>query len=128
MDQEILFKASKLEKRHQEIQESIDYVDSQILELEQFLQSVREFSSFSGKEMISSIGKGVHVKTSLAEKDFLVEVGAGVVLKKTPEQTTEIIQNQLSRIKSARINMLSEMDNIRAEFQSLISNIEDFQN
>ncbi|MAG37765.1 hypothetical protein CMI45_00035 [Candidatus Pacearchaeota archaeon] len=126
MDTSGIIKASQLEARLKELQENLEFVDSQIIELEQFSGSIKAFgeSVSKEKEIMASIGKGVHVPAEIKGSDLLVEVGAGIVLKKSPEQTLEVVNSQLARIKEARINLLSETDSTRSEFFSLVQELE----
>jgi len=123
MDQEIMMKAQQFDNRIKELHENLEFIDSQVSELDLFKSSIADFSKFEGNEIISSIGKGVHIPAEIKSKELLLEVGAGIVLKKTPEQALSIIDSQISRIKEARINILSEIDFCQTEFQSIIKKL-----
>ncbi len=124
MNTELLLKAQQLESKIKELQEHLNFVDSQILELDSFSENIKALSSFKNNEIISSIGKGVHVPAQITSKSLFVEVGAGIVLKKTHDETIKIIESQLSRIKQARINILSELDSNHIEFRYIIEKIQ----
>lgn len=124
MNTELLFKAQQLESKIKELQEHLNFVDSQILELSSFSENIKSLSSIKSKEIISSIGRGVHIPAEITSKSLFVEVGSGVVLKKTHDETIKIIDSQLSRIKQARINILSELDSAHTEFKYVIEKIQ----
>ena len=128
MDQELLIKASFLEKQVNEIGGNLEIVNQQISELMQFQESIKSFRTLDSKGMFSTIGKGVHVKTSLVEKEFLVEVGSGVLVKKTPEETGEVIEDQIKRLNELKHSLSSQLDSHMFALNDLIQKIEKSQN
>ena len=124
MDQEAMLKAALFERQSQEIQEKLELVTRQIYELEQFKKNLKDFSESKEKEMLSSVGIGIYVKTSLEEKDLFVDVGAGVIVRKTPEETVKVIEDQISKLNEARIALTAQMDSFNAELQNLLEKIE----
>ena len=127
MEQKEIIKAQQLEGRIKELHENLEFIDSQVLELEQFSNSISEFGKSKSKEIIASLGKGVHIPAEITSKSLFVEVGSGVVVKKSPEETLEVVSSQLTRIKEARLNLLSEIDSTRTEFFSIIEGLESSQ-
>ena len=123
MDENILLKASEIEKRMQELSNNLEFIDSQINELEQFHDSLISLKNWKDKEMLASLGKGVYLKNKLEEKELFVEVGAGIVVKKNISETQKIVEEQIKRIKEARISVLLELENTKKEFDSILSKI-----
>tara|TARA_Y100000310_G_scaffold345075_2_gene461621 strand:- start:1171 stop:1563 length:393 start_codon:yes stop_codon:yes gene_type:complete len=124
MDQELMMHASMLEKQSQEIEQNLEIIDTQILELEKFQQNIEFFSKSEEKQSISSLGRGVFVKTSLENKDLFVDVGSGIIIKKTPEQTQKTIKTQIENIQQARVQLLAQLEATRSQFQALLQQIE----
>lgn len=121
---EVLFKASALEKRSQEVENEIAFVDKQISELEEFNNGLEYLSKTKEKEMLSSLGKGVYVKTSLEGKELFVNVGSGVMVKKTPEQAKKVVQDQLKKLKEARIQLSAQMEAVSRNLAELLMQVE----
>ena len=128
MDQELLLKASMLEKQINELGGNLEIVNQQLSELIQFQESIKSFQESNSKEMFSTIGKGVHLKTLLVEKEFLVEVGAKVLVKKTPEETIKVIEEQINRLNELKYSLSSQLDNHMFALNDLIKKIEKSQN
>lgn len=124
MDQAVFLKAQILERTFKESQEKIDFLEQQIIELDKFKQSIKAISDSKGKEIISPLGKGVHAKTSLVDDDFFVEVGSGVVVKKTPAQLINTIDSQISQLHDARAHVSGELEIARHSLISLLEEIE----
>ena len=121
MDENILLHASELERRMQELSNNLEFIDSKINELEQFHENLSSLKNWKDKEMLSPLGKGVYLKTSLIEKELFVEVGSGIVVKKNLSETQKIVEEQIKRIKEARISVLLELENTKKEFDSILS-------
>ena len=106
MNEELVFQASLLQQEAEKIQEHLDLVEKQLSELEQLSKYLTHLNASKEKTIISSLGKGIHVKTELAEKKLFVEVGSGIVIRKTPEQTLEVIESQLKSLKAFKTQLL----------------------
>jgi len=127
MDVETIQHASALHQQSQEIEQKAQFVESQISELEQFTLSLDEIINTKETSMISSLGKGVHLKTQLSSKDLLVEVGSGVVIKKTPEDTKSVIESQIKKLKELKIQLSSQLMEVQQHLYGLIAEIEKSQ-
>jgi prefoldin alpha subunit len=110
MDQEGLFKAQFLQQQAQELEQNLELVDGEIEKLQQMDSNLNFFLGNNEKAMISTIGKGIHVKANLEGKELFVEVGAGVVVKKTPEDARAVIMKQIQKLSEARVHMLGKLE------------------
>ena len=124
VNQELIMRASFLEKQAQETQGSLEFVERQISELEEFDSDIKSFSKSSGKEMLASVGKGIYVKADLADKDLFVNVGSGVIVKKTPEETEKIVEDQLRKLKEAKTQLTAQLEANNMALMKLITEIE----
>ena len=124
MDQEILYKAQYLEKNSQEAQANLQFVNTQIEELEKFKQNLSDLDNSSEKEMLSSIGKGVYTKTELKDKDLFVDVGSGVIVKKTPEQTKKVLETQIKTLMQAKIQITGQIESYTNSLIELMNEIQ----
>ena len=79
-EQELMFKAALLERQAEELNSNVSYIANQIAELEQFKETLKSIGDSKTKEVLSSLGKGVYVKTSMEDKNLLVSIGANVVI------------------------------------------------
>lgn len=127
MNQETFIKAQILERTFKEAQEKIAFLENQISELEKFRETVLSIKKADGKEILTPLGKGVHAKASLSENSFFVEVGSGVVVKKTTEQLVETIDSQVSNLMDARAHITGELEIARHNLISLLEDVESSQ-
>lgn len=117
----------QLNQRYQEsrqLEEQLEFIEQQMSELQMFSKSVEEIGKSSEKEILSSIGKGLFVKCEMKEKEFFVDVGAGVVVKKSPDDAIGIIEQQISRLGEIRYQINDNLNGLSSEFQELIKKLE----
>ena len=57
------------------------------------------------------------------KKKLFIDVGAGVVVKKTPEETIEIVKEQILRLQEARVQISSQLEIYRGKLQEFIEEI-----
>ena len=123
----MFIQANALQRQAQEMQEHLNLVDQQITELDEFKETLGALKDTKEKEAIISLGKGVHIKSGLTDEKLFVEVGAGVVVRKTPEETEEVIQDQLLKLREMRIQFTVQIEQNQIQLQTLISQLESQQ-
>lgn len=122
--EELIMKASFLERNTQELQEKLDYISQQLLQLEEFEKNLDFFSKSNETKMFSSFGRGIYLKSLIEDSRLFVNVGAGVVLKKTPEETKKIIQNQIKEFHNAKLQLTAQLEIYNSMLSKTISEME----
>ena len=110
VNQELMMKASIFERQTQEIGEKLDYISQQISELEELSRNLGSLGSSDKKEMFSSVARGIYMKSSLSDNNLFVNVGSGVIVKKSVKETKEIIDSQLRNFHELRVRLMGEME------------------
>ena len=124
MNQEKIMAIAEIERVARELEENLQLIEMQIEELTAFNNSLEFLMKSKDKEMLSSIGKRVYIKTAIEDKKRLfIDVGAGVVVKKTPEETIEIVKEQILRLQEARVQISSQLEIYRGKLQEFIEEI-----
>ena len=124
MDMETIQQASALHEYTQDIEQKIEFVEGQIAELEQFTKSLSALIKTNESSTLSSLGKGVYVKTKLEDKKLFVDVGQNILVRKTPEQAQEIIEGQIIRLKELRVQLASQLEEYNIQLKKIIEQIE----
>ncbi len=101
MDAEAIEQALSLEKYVAALEQHHEIIEKQILELEHFLISLEKLDKSSDKDFLASLGKGVYLPSTMKEKKLFVEIGADVVIQKTPQQVKEVIVEQITRLRES---------------------------
>lgn len=108
--EELMMKASFLERNSHEIQEKVNYLAQQLLELEEFRKDIDFFSKSKETKIFSTLGRGIYIKSALEDKKLFVNVGAGVVLKKTADETKHIIESQIKEFYDAKMQLTAQLE------------------
>jgi len=123
-DQELLMNASMLENQSRELEANLEIIDREIVDLEKFLEGINHLSKSKSNEILASLGKGVYVKSSINESKLYVNVGQGIIVKKTPESTAKVIENQIQRLTEVRAQILQQLEIFTKNFSQVLKELE----
>ena len=123
-NEEVMFQAQLLQEEAQKVQQQLDAVEQQLNELTQYKLHLHTFEKSTEKELLSSLGKGIYAKTSLVSKDLFLEVGAGVVVKKTPKEVVLVIEDQIKKLSQMRGHLLGQQEICEKAMRDLIEEVQ----
>ena len=123
-EQELLWKASFVQKQMQEIEEQAQLIDQETQELKDFSEHLETLEKTQQKEILASLGKGIHVKADLKSKELWVEVGSGVVVKKSSKETREIITRQIKKMDDAKKQLASKLEVYASLLQEMVHELQ----
>ena len=124
-DQEMLQKAIMLKQQSEEVERQLNFVKEQISELEKFSENLKVLDESKEKEILANLGRGVHMKVDRkTEEKLFVEAGAGVLVRKTPKEAREIIQEQIKKFNEARLQLTAQLEEYASEFRKMIAEVE----
>ena len=125
MSHELIHEAQELEKYTAELEEHIKFLESQIQELDQFAERLTILNlNFINNCFNSSIGKGVYLPAELKDNNLLVEVGAGVIVKKTPLELKDVVIEQISKLQESKISLISQIGFYAQKIQEIMSEVQ----
>ena len=125
MEQERIIQAARTEQIARQLEYNLQLIDAEIAELEDFKNNLNFLAESKEKEMLSSLGKRVFIKTKIEDKDKLfIEVGAGVVVRKSPKDALKIVEKQISRLKEAGLQIASQLNRYRGQLDEFLREIE----
>mgnify|MGYP001592947356 CR=1 FL=1 len=126
MNEETILKAAAIEREARQLEENLQLIEGQIVELDTFKESIKVVIESKDKEMLSLLGKRVYMKTKIEDKEKLfIEVGAGVVVKKTPEDILKIVKEQSGRLQEAKIQILLKLEEYQGQLEEFLNTIGD---
>lgn len=101
----------------QQIEQQIASVEMQIIELNNLKDSLKELTSVKSKKIYTPLGAGVFIESELKKvDDVLVNVGAGIIVRKDANSAAELIASQVEELKKIK-------DQIQKEFDELVSSL-----
>ena len=107
-----------------EIEEKLNLIEQQLSELEKFKSNLATLDESKEREFLASLGKGVFIKSEIMDKILFVDVGSGVLIKKTTTEAKEVVEDQMKKILEIRIELQKQIELINRELQNLIKEIE----
>lgn len=115
-----------LNQQIQQAQQQMQLLSQQILELKSLSKNLGELSLIeSGSEMYNNLGVGVHIKSTVKDiKHLLVNVGAGILVQKTPEETITIVDKQVSELEKFIVNLEANLHKSIEKAEQLRQEIE----
>jgi len=123
-DKEIFFKINMLEQYMKNIHQQIEAVENEILELNSLNKGLEELKNSSGKEVFSTIGKNIFIKTKIISEELLVGVGEKNLVKKSIPETSGIIIAQIKKLEFIKKDLLNEMEKLNREAEKILRTIE----
>jgi len=127
-NQELLNKAMRLREQSEEIERQLDFISEQISDLQNFHSSLELLKQENEKEMLAHIGRRTYLKVSLLEKDKLfVEVGSGIVVRKTLEEAIKDVEKQLKKFQEAKAHLALQLKGYADEFRKLLQEVENIK-
>lgn len=124
MDQNLLMEIQEGHGRFKELEEKIEVVDKQISELQIFERTLEDLKECDSQEILSSLGKGVFAKTKVEEKKLFVDVGSGILVRKSIDETKEVILDQARKLSEMRLQLTGEHEALGSELEDLVKKIE----
>lgn len=125
MDQEMMFKAQLIQRQVEDLEDNISVIEKELDDLAKYDQYLADFDKATESAMMSNMGKGIHVKGNLANKELYLEVGAGVIVKKTPVQAREIIQVQMKKLAEAKYHVLGKIELYQQALHGMVKEMEE---
>lgn len=122
MNEALLEKARLLHQESEALEERKSFVEQQIEELTVFTRDLATLND-APSEMLASLGKGVFVKGMMQGGEFFVDVGAGVIVKKSLPEVRDIIQGQLEGLEQIRKTTHVRLEELQGEFEEILKNL-----
>ena len=123
-NEELVAKLYELYQYSKESEEKLKIIEQQISELLRFEFSLEDLEKNKSREILASIGKGVFIKSDIKENKLFVDVGSGILIRKTGEETKEIIREQNKRIGEMKMQLIMEKESVDREIANLVGEIE----
>jgi prefoldin alpha subunit len=123
MNQELMMELEELNRHSKDNEERLKIVEQQILELKSFESNLGELESNKNKEVLASLGKGVFIKADLKEEDLFVEVGSGILVKKSLGDSKKIAEHQIKKLLEMKNQLLSENESISERMKTALEKI-----
>ena len=117
--------AMMLKQQSEEVEKQLSFVNEQINEMEHFLAGLKEIDESDKEDILANLGRGVYAKANLVRGEKLfVEVGSGVVVRKSNKEARVVVEGQLNKFREAQIQLREQMEIYAGEFRRLLGEVE----
>ncbi|MBI4159389.1 prefoldin subunit alpha [Candidatus Woesearchaeota archaeon] len=109
-----------------QLEEQLNNLEEQIVDLGLLKNSVGELKNVKkDTEILIHLGHNLFTKARLNEaKDFIIGVGAGTLVKKNFNSTTELLANQIKELEDLRNLMRGKVSEAYATLQKIHNELE----
>ena len=105
-----------MENRLRQLEQSLNIIDQQIMEQQMLQLNIDELKKVKkGQDMLFSLGKNLFVKGKLEDDEILINIGNGIIAKKTGEKAKDIVERQKLQLVSIREEIAKEVEKILTE-------------
>lgn len=113
--QELMFKLSLFEQQIRAVQEQMQAVEQALVESTQLKLGLDELKKSKNKEVFSSIGKGIFIKSKITDEELLVDVGGKRFVRKSISETQKIIEDQEKKLSDVQKDLEDKLEEINNE-------------
>ena len=118
--QELMFKLQMFEQQMQQLQQQMQAVEQGIVELQTLSHGLEELKGKKGKEIMAPIGKGIFARAKLIDEELTVDIGGKNLVKKSIDETKEIMDAQVEKLQSIRIDLEKNLEIVGGEMNGLL--------
>ena len=111
-----------LEQESQMLEQKIQEIDNQILELNAVKESLSEMEG--KKEILANLGKGIFVNADVNDSRLLVNVGQGILIRKSAKETINVIEEQNKKLMQGKDEMIERMQALQEEAKRILKEAE----
>jgi prefoldin alpha subunit len=122
--QEYLLKLQLLEQQANHFEEQLNLINSQIEELGKLKLNFSSLEKSGSAESFVEFSKGIFVKSKIEKKEFLVDVGANILVPKTIKEIDEIIESQIEKFENIKPEIEDNINHINAELDTIFNQVQ----
>jgi len=118
--QELMMKFQMFEQQIEHLNAQLQAVEEGIIEMSSLNLSLVDLKGKKGTEIYSPIGRGIFVKAKLESEELLVDVGEKNFVKKSIDETRNIIEEQIKKLEEVRVELGNELRKIDKELTTTL--------
>lgn len=118
-----------IDQQIRQIQQQIGLLDAQIVEYNNNKAALEDLAkSKIGSATLMSISPGIFAKGELRDnKELLVNLGADVMVKKSIEETKDLLDKQIMEIKKTHEYLMQNLQELVVQAQAIQKELENVQ-
>ena len=113
-----------VQARIEDGQRKLESLQTFSTELTVALNTVNNLADTKAGESLFPIGSGVFVRASVSDAKVLVEIGAGVVAEKTPEEASAILKQRFNEVINAANQIQAQLNELMDRNDKLVDELQ----
>lgn len=115
-----------LHKHRKELEEHLTDLDNKLSDVTQMTQSVEHAQALSDNdEMLVPLSNGIFLPVKAQKADtLLLNVGAGVVVRRTPQDALKLLKTQDEELDEYRQKIVVQYQNVQEQIEQLEQEVE----
>ena len=124
MDQQQLIQIQMMEQEANQLNQQLQLIEQHLKEMQKLKEGLDELEITEEKDILANIGRGIYIPAKITDKNLIVEVGKGNLVKKTIPETKKIIEEQLTRLVSAKNQVDERINSLQTEMMSMMQGMQ----
>ena len=112
-EKELQFKFQMFEQQIQMIYQQLQSVEQVLQEISTLKLGIDEIKK--DKEIMAPLGRGIFAKAKLISEELLVDIGEKNYVKKSPQETKNLIEEQIEKLEKVKTELELELEKINEE-------------
>ena len=114
---ELYIRIKALREHQQQLQGHLEELDEKTVELREMIGAVQESTQIQqGEELLVPLANGIFLPATAHKTDKLIlNIGASSAVEKTPQETVDILEKQLSELAEFRQELLKQYKQVQQE-------------
>jgi prefoldin alpha subunit len=116
------------EQQIRQLQDQLNAVERAILDMSSIYEGLNDLKGKEDQEILAPMGRGIFVKAKLLSEKLTVEIGEGVFVDKSIDDTKELIKKQQEKMNKAQKDIESELEKVNQEITSTMREFQESKN
>ena len=117
--QEQMMRLQMIQQEAMQLEEKLQTFEEQINDMNSIKLSIEDIMKNKNSEFLANLGKGIFLKSEIKDKDLFVNVGKNTLIKKKPEETIKIIENQIKKLILGKNEVMNNIEQLQEEMNNL---------
>mgnify|MGYP001561569668 CR=1 FL=1 len=113
-----------LEHKASQLSEQLQIIEQNVLDLLKLQNDLDDLKSSSGKEVFSSVGRGIFVKSKIESDSLLIDVGDGNFIRKDVDGSKKWLGQQVEQLQTIKKAFLEELDKLNKEMEDSLQEVQ----
>jgi prefoldin alpha subunit len=123
MNQQDIISMQNIDQEATYLNEQIQLIDQNISEFQELEVTLEELEKLESKEILANLGKRIFIPAEIKKKEIFVDVGSKTFVKKSLNETKDLLQVQLLKLIQSKKEISKRLDNLQGDLERLLEKV-----